>query len=173
MENNSAAETNSAEKVTGVCAKCGKVRPGAPAKFYYGGEFQEDDQSELGKIINRKRTYYKVKPSEEMLICDVCLKKYKYSRLIPYAVTALFCFAAFLKTTIMFINSFIAEMDPLPLPFMAFFLYGASVMVYKCLNLLNDPILRDKISIDLKRPSIGRGYRFFTQSEHARFKIKK
>jgi hypothetical protein len=173
MEKNSTVESQPEVVTNEACAKCGNVRPASPAKFYYGGEFQEDDQSELGKIVNRKRTFYKVRASEELLICDVCLKKYKYIRLIPYAVTGLFCLAAFIKTTIIFINSFAAEMDPIPLPFMAFFLYGASVMAYKFSNLLDDDVLRDRIAIELKRPFIGRGYRYFTRAEHAKFKIKK
>ncbi|MBN2429705.1 MAG: hypothetical protein JXK94_15325 [Deltaproteobacteria bacterium] len=172
MENNASAESKTEVTTKEACAKCGKIRTASPARFYFGGEFQEDDQSELGKIMNRKRTFYKVKASEELLICDVCLKKYKYIRLVPYAVTGLFCLGAFAKTTIIFVNSFAAEMDPIPLPFMAFFLYGASVMAYKFSNLLNDDVLRDKIAIDLKKPSIGRGFRFFTQAEHAKFKVK-
>ncbi len=173
MESNPTAEPKIEEEKSEACAKCGKVRPGAPAKFYYGGKFQEDDQSELGKIMHRKRTFFKVMASESMLICDVCLKKYKYMRLAFFSLTALFCIAAFIKTAIIFIGSFASEMDPIPLPFMAFFLYGATVMIYKTSNLMNDAILRDKIAIDLKKPSIGREYGFFTQSEHARFKIKK
>jgi|GEM_PF-2577770 len=173
MENNEAVEPQTEQVKDEPCAKCGKVRQSSPAKFYFGGEFQEDDQSELGKIMNRKRTFYKVMASPEILICDVCLKKYKYFRLVPYVITGLFCLAAFTKTTLIFINSFAAEMDPIPLPFMAFFLYGASVMAYKSSNLLNDDVLRDKVAIDLKRSSIGRGYRFFTQDEHAKFKVNK
>jgi hypothetical protein len=174
MEDNVKAEpAKEEEKEKGICAKCGKEKPGGLAKFYFGGEFQEDDQSELGRIMNRKRTFYKVTASETMLICDFCLKKYKYMRLSLYGITGLFCLAAFIKTAIIFINSFASEMDPVPLPFMAFFLYGASVMAYKTSNLLNDSVLRDKIAIDLKKPQIGRGYRFFTQAEHAKFKVKK
>ena len=173
MEDKVKAEPAKEEKEKGTCAKCGKERRGGPAKFYFGGEFQEDDQSELGRIMNRKRTFYKVMASEMMLICDVCLKKYKFLRLSFFGLTGLFCLAAFIKTTIIFINSFAAEMDPIPLPFMAFFLYGASVMAYKTCNLLDDSVLRDKIAIELKRRSIGRGYRFFTQAEHARLKVKK
>lgn len=173
MDNNVTAESQIEQVKDEPCAKCGKVRQSSPAKFYFGGEFQEDDQSELGKIMNRKRTFYKVMASEEILICDVCLKKYKYFRLIPYIITALFCLAAFTKTAVIFIDSFASEMDPVPLPFMAFFLYGASVMAYKASNLLNDSVLRDKIAIDLKKSTIGRGYRFFTQTEHAKFKVKK
>ena len=154
------------------CVKCGIQRAGKNARFYYGGEFEEDDQSELGKIVKRKRVYFRVMPSDAIPICDNCLKKYQYLRLIPSAFAGLFSAAALVVSAMRFYNTF-PDWDPLYLPIMTFFLYGLIHMLFRVADLLNLPVLRDKMAIEMGKRRLGRRYRYFTQEEHRRFKIKK
>ncbi|NLC70228.1 MAG: hypothetical protein GX751_02585 [Desulfuromonadaceae bacterium] len=154
------------------CAKCGIQRAGKIAKFYYGGEFEEDDQSELGKIVKRKRVFFRVMASDDIPICDQCLKKYQLTRLIPSALAGLFSLAALVVSAIRFYGTF-PDWDPLYLPIMTFFLYGLIHMLFKVVDQLNTPVLRDKMAIEMNKRRLGRQYRYFTQDEHRRFKIKK
>lgn len=154
------------------CAKCGIQRDGENAKFFYGGEFEEDDKSELGKIVNRKRVFFRVKGSDDIPICDKCFKKYQLTRLIPSAIAGLFSAVALVVSAIRFYNTF-PDWDPLYLPIMTFFLYGIIHMLFKVTEQLNVPVLRDKMAIEMFKRHIGRQYRYFTQDEHRRYKIKK
>jgi hypothetical protein len=154
------------------CVKCGIQREGDYAQFYYGEEFEEDDQTDLGKIVKRKRVYFRVKPSGAIPICDACLKKYQYTRLIPSALAGLFSAAALFVSAVRFYHSF-PDWEPLYLPIMTFFLYGLIHMLFKVTDQLNIPVLRDKMAIEMGKHRFGRQCRYFTQDEHRRFKAKK
>lgn len=153
------------------CVGCNMVREGANARFYCGGEFEEDDTTDLGKIVKRKQTYYRVIPSAEIPICDHCVKKYQLIRLIPCAFISLLCLLAFLKTTLIFWHNFGAEGNLVYLPVMAFFLYGCILMLMKVRELRDTEELRDKMAIAAHRPALS-AYRFFTQREYQKFRVK-
>ncbi|MBN1141963.1 MAG: hypothetical protein JXB25_09260 [Deltaproteobacteria bacterium] len=153
------------------CAKCGIQRAGENARFFFGGEFEEDDQTELGKIVKRKRVFYRVKPSDEIPLCDRCFRKYQYTRLIPSALAGLFSALALVVSGYRFYRTF-PDWDPLYLPIMTFFLYGIIHMLFKVADLLNEPEVRDKMAIELFKRRLGGQFRYFTQSEHRRFKAK-
>lgn len=169
---NQAPEKDGKPVLDKPCVKCGIQRAGENARFFFGGEFEEDDQTELGKIVKRKRVFYQVKASDDIPICDQCLKKYQYTRLIPSALAGLFCVAALVVSGIRFYHTF-PDWDPLYLPIMTFFLYGIIHMLFKVTDLFNIPVLRDKMAIEMGKRRFGRQFRYFTQDEHRRFKAKR